>query len=1835
MKPSITTEVQMNNIIRSFSLVVLSVGMPKTLLLGVVLLGATLGFAQSPEIYKQECLATTYNVYEDTAYQSGDSDKRCDSGTRYTLELTDPNGVVATDGVKLTRMGSKNEANNWAKLEVTWNANVEGMVTIKIFYERRKKQCGVCGCEWRDKEQLSTYNIYKTSSPTGNLTGESTVVGTSISVPLEVRYQATEPFPIPVNKIKFWVNEQYIGIVEKSIFQPLPPLQYTATGHGNFVFRTELYNKCGWVEGPTKTIEVQPSCYNDNEGDIHFSINGEGMETYADGVMLLVDTPYEIRLEGGTDVYNNYTMFQDGGQEVSFVDGVFTPHKNIGSYTISANYIEDGADRSGCPEIEPLYVFLGGRNTVIEHENSCLLTLPEDFPLLGFDHVQLGDPVLSHFRATAKSNKGFVITPGMTLSMGAELVLDYTASTIDDSEPNPEMNFIQSTAFDDYGRIALQSRQYFDDFGQALQAQVKNLENDVIITSEVVNDFYGRPVLSTLPAPSKAGTFDINEDVCGDQIQTGDYVKFEYHPNFINGESNDKYDHTKFDIDVANDVNREEVPLEVKNNVVGSLGWYYSANNGAATGVDNSKLNEPLVAHTAYPYTRTLFHHDGTESVKSVAGPGEAFRAGSGNIAVSDNVALTVEDIDYLDEYLTIRQNELGFSYPSDLVKSEHFFKSESTDAMKNYSCSYIDKAGNAIVSLYFGEQSTPITRSYTFYDAMGRLLVSLSPNGYEQYKSGVPFTDIDKTEYFYDFQGRLLSTIESDAGRSEFMYRRDGSIRFSQNAEQLANYRLSYTNYDQLGRPIESGELVFGATFNFRTLMQPQLEELDSDWITGLAGNPTKQDWVQTSYDRPDANFSSETGITDRTQRFVRGGVSFTQNANTKTWYSYDERGRAEWVVQEFTDWIENGQTEPVIKLIEYTYGPTGAVQLIAYQRGQEDQFYHYYEYDKDARLSKAYTATSQPVYNVYGEVENREVLKQQALYDYYLHGPLKRVELADQLQGIDFVYTITGALKSINDANAVKDPGEDGDKNNFQPDVFGMTLDYYNGDHQRGTLINVGEEQFTGNIKAQSWFSPVDDGVQRGYVYDYDNRYQLDGAIFGTFGGTGFVPSSTNAYNLSMGGYDLNGNIKGLVRKKDTGIDLHNLAYTYKDNKNQLESVTRGPSPFRSYKYNNIGQMIEQVDELNEETQWVEYDVTGKVKTVNKQNGTNTPFKLAEYTYDDRGFRVGKTVYKEDGTSTQTWYVRDASGSLIRSYNTDATLDEYPIYGASRLGMYRPKALLSDYLYELTDHLGNVRAVIGKSIEVEYLATMETERKEVEQYDAVNNIGGYFDNLKSYPTADYINHTYSVVEEDHIEIPIANPNEVLRINNAQDTPINPIRATKVLPVVAGDKINLEVYVKYADFDQTKNFPFDDIFANIVAAFGDYSSAPGEGIANIFNGIQTQPFWSSDAWNADVKEEYPMAFLNYIVFDKNFNVKQNKRVQVTDAAKIPAEGEGNIFRHPHERLALDVTIEQGGFIYVYLSSEDQQDMDVYFDDLKITHTFSNIVAGSDFYPFGLTMETRDINQEEYKYGYQGGFAEEDEETGYNAFQARMYDPVIGRWSTKDPYFQFHSPYLAMGNNPILYQDSDGRWVQIAVGAVIGGAAAAIKLALEPGDIDWTSGRTWGKIGTGALTGATIAAVPVSVLGVAGAGTAAVVGDVADQAIDVHYGYKQAINLKQAATSGVVTAATAGIGGVVSQNLVKHGREVLHATGKVPWYRFYPNLNAAAVNSTFDVSRFLIENRDPLLFDSFLNFHFSTPNAETLPDNLFINSNTSEHSNYGRDRGEIHLVDVVISGKRK
>jgi len=64
------------------------------------------------------------------------------------------------------------------------------------------------------------------------------------------------------------------------------------------------------------------------------------------------------------------------------------------------------------------------------------------------------------------------------------------------------------------------------------------------------------------------------------------------------------------------------------------------------------------------------------------------------------------------------------------------------------------------------------------------------------------------------------------------------------------------------------------------------------------------------------------------------------------------------------------------------------------------------------------------------------------------------------------------------------------------------------------------------------------------------------------------------------------------------------------------------------------------------------------------------------------------------------------------------------------------------------------------------------------------------------------------------------------------------------------------------------------------------------------------------------------------------------------------------------------------------------------------------------------------VGGELYRYAFQG--QEKDSETGKDTFQLRLWDGRIGRWLSPDPAGEFSSPYIGMGNNPLITIDING-----------------------------------------------------------------------------------------------------------------------------------------------------------------------------------------------------------------
>ncbi len=294
----------------------------------------------------------------------------------------------------------------------------------------------------------------------------------------------------------------------------------------------------------------------------------------------------------------------------------------------------------------------------------------------------------------------------------------------------------------------------------------------------------------------------------------------------------------------------------------------------------------------------------------------------------------------------------------------------------------------------------------------------------------GVPDHKMEQT-YNYNSLNWLLSTETKDEGKSHFVYRNDGQIRFSQSARQSEIGSFSYTNYDKHARPIESGEYKgditnyifidhYGINTNTNGATGNSVHDIRE--VTGgfavvgdNCGDCFNRSYI--NYDIPCADIPTVPGGETYKQTFVNKSITKTANDQVSSWYSYDHYGRLTWLIKEYND--SDIPADERVKVWEYTYDSgNGSLLNVEYMPNTSEQYIHNYEYDANGRLDRVLTGTD-------GDVE-------QAQYEYYMHGPLKRTELGESLQGIDYVYTVNGALKSINNPSGIKhtpfDPGKDG---------------------------------------------------------------------------------------------------------------------------------------------------------------------------------------------------------------------------------------------------------------------------------------------------------------------------------------------------------------------------------------------------------------------------------------------------------------------------------------------------------------------------------------------------------------------------------------------------------------------------------------------------------------------------------------------------------------------------------------------------------------------------------------------------------------------------------------
>ncbi len=237
----------------------------------------------------------------------------------------------------------------------------------------------------------------------------------------------------------------------------------------------------------------------------------------------------------------------------------------------------------------------------------------------------------------------------------------------------------------------------------------------------------------------------------------------------------------------------------------------------------------------------------------------------------------------------------------------------------------------------------------------------------------------------------------------------------------------------------------------------------------------------------------------------------------------------------------------------------------------------------------------------------------------------------------------------------------------------------------------------------------------------------------------------------------------------------------------------------------------------------------------------------------------------------------------------------------------------------------------------------------------------------------------------------------------------------SKSLQVYPGDKIDLDVWAYYAAVSGYGTSTAAMV-TSIATAFGGSAAGSGESL-KIYNGVNSAV--GGFGLGANPGDSKPAAFLNFILFDANYNVMDMDWRGITASANTK------------EHLVMPtITVKQAGYLFAYLSYEDQSNNVAYFDDFTMKHTKTNVIQSNEYYSHGMPTANSWTRENVIANNFLGNGGTELNSTSllYD-LDYRNFDPALARLNQVDPLadkFSSLSPYHFAYNNPTGFTDPSG-----------------------------------------------------------------------------------------------------------------------------------------------------------------------------------------------------------------
>ena len=695
------------------------------------------------------------------------------------------------------------------------------------------------------------------------------------------------------------------------------------------------------------------------------------------------------------------------------------------------------------------------------------------------------------------------------------------------------------------------------------------------------------------------------------------------------------------------------------------------------------------------PFSEKTFENSPLNRVLAQSAPGNSWKKGANEIKFeyATNTATEVQKFGVTLSAAFVPTLTLSGNYTAGTL-----YKTVTTDENGQPIQEFKDKEGKVILKRIsipvISGNSSGNHDTYYVYDIYGNLTYVLPPKLVEvggitvtTYRTNLPELGY---QYQYDEKNRLVEKQLPGKGREFMVYDKLDRLVATRDSQN----EWVFTKYDKFGRIIYTGTLpssarvTLQASYNSATVYHETRGTsggLANNGITnGLYTNvayPTSFTKITTInyYDNytgliTPSSIDGQTviGVADTKTKGL-AVASFTNVLGTTTWnkaYTYYDAKYIRPVATASTNYL-GGSTNTASSLDfrgKTLKTITKHKQLAAStELTLTDEFTYYPNELLKSQTHQINNGTKEYiVQNSYNEINQLTSKK------------VGNSVATTPLQTVDYKYNIRGWMTDINNIDVTE--------TGTYKDLFSFKLNYNTLTRLIWDPANF-KPLYNGNISETIW--KTNDNKIRSYSHRYDGLNRLISANY-----IKGVNEVVNAFNEDIKGYDKNGNITGIIRTgnqdlSNSPIWIDDLDYSYKPNSNKLLAVTDSKISSGFNDGNTTGD------------DYV-YDTNGNL-TIDKNKG------ITKITYNFLNLPT-EVLWN---ASKKINYIYDASGVKLRKIVTDGTTITTTDYLSgfqyqNNVLQFFPTAegyvnvtngTAFNYVYNYTDHLGNVRLSYQKN--------------------------------------------------------------------------------------------------------------------------------------------------------------------------------------------------------------------------------------------------------------------------------------------------------------------------------------------------------------------------------------------------------------------------------------------------------------------------------------------------------------------------------------------------------